>query len=787
MIDRMNFLRKEWAYIPIGILALVLFSCSDDETGAAVHEPSFNSLGRYEYSIRESQDTLLVQLDGIKADIVKVESHMDWLSITGHGKDGEGVNLLQIARVQKTPTHFDCDSAFVYFSDKERATIVITASQVLTPPSDNSSGEYAAFNNKWWEQQEILYSVTRSINGKIEITSEHIPLPWAPAATSNIPSTLYAQESMTPNEGWVMAYNLFAAETNGHPNSKPYFMLYNKYTGHLRVFYYQAAQAGSGGEFSFVVTPEDPFSAKYPYYHSMQYGIPVCNREVQLQGNVLKVTQGNNGFQQMITPYLKADGVLKPGWYCFDMDWSAYAPTLKAPFLVQDRMCIDCMTATTLKITLAGTITGTMEGTMEGLSNSSTTTSNGVNYVNQMNGGATNAAGAFTDLLAGNFLSAAFKGAMSLWNFGKALTGNATDDYTTESKSTGSINMSLTGKINLDGYATTNTSNNATGVEFSYAAFLQNDLVGRGSWSLADNPTVYIVKDCLMGEDEDIVCVVNQDGYSIGDVDPSKYHLRLMTFFDPTSITFNLNTALYKNIRNAKMSWTYGVYPNQEAGHTDGYRNGMMQFTEKGWLNTPEFINKTKYDQKVYKSYLHDFANMNYLEYPLEKMTITYLKNSSVPKIYQQQGADYAYYAHAGNDRPESDKDFFLVDPVVMLPTTFTKDKEEDSKKEEEEEAHGKGMFYDMIVPDFVVGVTLTFDYDLDDGSKAKAVLSKRFLPQTKLISTAELVKKKEELRQYVQRSEHQRIGSLTIHHSGASDLLRQFFATSDFIINNNQ
>lgn len=774
---KMNLTRHFFGYIPIGLLALGLSSCASDKTDDIVHGPSFNSLGRYEYSIRNSQDSLWVQLDGIKSDIAKVESNLDWLNISDYGKSEEGVTMLQIARAKETPSRFESDSAYVYFSDTDRATIVITTDQAITPPSDNASGEYAAFNKEWWKQQEILYGATRSINGKIETTSEHIPLPWAPAATSNIPSSLFSHDAMTANSGWVMAYNLFAAETNGNSNSKPYFMLYNKYTGTLRVFYYQMENSGSGGEFSFVVTPDDPTTSKYPYYQSMQYAIPVCNSDVQMQGNVLKVTKGTNAFQQMTTPYLKADGVLKPGWYCFDLDWSAYNPNGKAPFLANDRMSIDCMTSTTSKITLAGTITGTSEGNIEGLANSSTSTSNGLNYLDQFNGGVDHATEAITELLEGNYGKAIFKGALSLWNFGKSLTGNATDDYTTETKSTGNINMSFTGKISLDGYSTTNTSNNATGVEFSYTAFSQDDIVGKGVWSLAENPVVYIVDDCLLGDDEDLVCVVNKDGYNIGDIDPSSQHLHLMTFLDPTSIKINLNTSVYKNIRNAKMSWVYGVYPNQEAGHTDSYRNGMMQFNQKGLLKTPEFVNKKQYADSLYKSYTDNFANMTYLEYPLEDMTMTYLSSDTKAKVFGQKGANYLYYGHAGNNRQEDDENFFIVDPVVTLPTDYIKENKDDK--------NGKGMFYDMAVPDFVVGVTLTFDYTLDDGSNAKALFSKRFLPQTKLISTANLKKKREELQQYVQSGVHQRMGSLTINHEEASNLLRQFFSSSNFIINN--
>lgn len=182
-----------------------------------------------------------------------------------------------------------------------------------------------------------------------------------------------------------MAYNLFAAETDKNPNSKPYFILYNKYTGILRVFYYQSEEkgTGTGGELSFVVTPDASYSPKYPYYHSLQYAIPVCNGDVPKKGNVLQVTKGDNTFQQQVTPYVKSDVVLKPGWYCFDLDWSAYNPSNPAPFKPDDCMSIDCKTASNTSITLAGTITGKSEGTIEGLSNSSTSTAHGMNYLDQ--------------------------------------------------------------------------------------------------------------------------------------------------------------------------------------------------------------------------------------------------------------------------------------------------------------------------------------------------------------------------------------------------------------------
>lgn len=755
------------------LLALIglLAACSDEETGIGP-SAQFQQLGRFEYCLRNSQNSLVVSLDGIRKTPVRIESAMEWLSISSMEKNENGYVKLNILRLKDTPNHFVADSVYVYVSEKERATVVIANDEAIVPSGDNSASEYKAFNNKWWEQEDILYSVTHTINGERKTVSQHIPLPWAPASTSNIPASLFSHDALTANEGWMMAYNLFAAETNGNPNSKPYFMLYNKYTGTLRTFYYQAENAGSGGELSFLVTPDDATSTKYPYYHNLQYAIPVSNRNVQLKGNVLHVTRADNTFQQMVTPYVKADVVLKPGWYCFDLDWSAYNPAVSSPFNPLDRMSIDCLTANNTQITMAGTITGKSEGTIEGLANSSTSTSNGMNYLDQFKSGTDNATEALSCVLEGNYVKAAFKGVMSLWNLGKAMTGNATDDYTTETKSTGSINQSFTGKISLDGYSTSNTSNNAIGVEFSYSAFTQNQETGKGVWSLQDNPIVYVVNDRLMGDDELLSCMVESDGYSYGASDPESNNLRLMTFLDPTSIKFNINTVNFKDIRNAKMSWTYGVYPNQPAGHTDVYRTGLMNLD----IDTPEFIAKKVHKGKLYKSLSSTFANMEYLEAPLADVTATSISGTTKAKIYKQKDTCYRYYAHAGNDRIDTDKDYFLVDPVMLLPTTFA--------KESGTASNNVGKFYDFIAPDFVVGVTLTFDYTLDDGSKAKAVFSKRFLPQVKNISTTDMLVKRTALQNYVNSGIHQTIGSVKIMHQGASKMLTQFFSTSDFIKN---
>lgn len=63
-----------------------------------------------------------------------------------------------------------------------------------------------------------------------------------------------------------------------------------------------------------------------------------------------------------------------------------------------------------------------------------------------------------------------------------------------------------------------------------------------------------------------------------------------------------------------------------------------------------------------------------------------------------------------------------------MLPTTY-------------DASNKKGRIHDFEAPDFFVAVLIDFEYLQDDGKPARAVFSKRFIPEVKAISTAELKK----------------------------------------------
>lgn len=768
-----RFLRTSLFVLTLG--GGILASCSDDSL--PIDNPGIATNARYELDMYDSEDSLSLSFDGFSQNVTSIVSPFEtWLKIAQDGQDGLGNTRISLTRLASTPSSFEQDSAYIYLEDNKIVKLVVSKTPTLVPLGENSS-IYDVFNKQWWKEDTIMYHNTVKKSSHMVTEGENLMLPWATFTKSNIPTEIFENDALSSDNGWEMAYNLFAAQTTkGDPMSFPYFMLYNKYTGTLRVFYFQPKDAGTGGEVSFIVTPSSTTSPKYPYYSSLQYGIPACNENIHKKANVLKIT--NSTFQQQITPYLKSDKTLKEGWYCFDVDWSAYKPGV-TPFLPTDIFSVDCKTAEKSNITLYGNITGKMEGTYE-LENTSTSASGGTNLLSCLFEQRSNIKKAVTSALEGKYLDALDKGVGTLYSLGSSFLdwveedGKYPDDEIVEN--TRAIKQDFTGQIDLTGYSIASTSNNSTSLQFNYNSFAQSEHAGKGVWGLQDNPVVYVVGDRLMGDDEDLSCFVYDDSYGMGATDPfDDNHLRLMTFFDPTSIKFNINTDVFKNIKNATMTWSYGVYPNQTAGHTDVYRKSLLDLT----VDEPTFIDHTANSGKKYTSFGTSFANMTYFEYPIEDMKPTQLNDTTTAHYFAQKDANYKYYGYAGNDEAYSSEDFFVFDPIVFLPTTFVK---EEPKEGQEASEYGVGTLYDFQAPDFVVSVILAFEYTNDQGKLCKALFSKRFVPQVKSITTDQMLSKTTELEKYVKNGVHQTIGNFTIKSVNADKLLQQFFNTSSYI-----
>lgn len=741
-------------------LSLAMASCASEEL---LIDPSKDVLRSYKFTMFDSQNELNFSLINIKQPIARIETPFNWLDISQGDNDESGFTRIHIVRTKPTPESFNSDDAYIYLSDNKVVKISITAEAALRP-SDNNDDE--AFNKEWWKQTKIIYRDETHPQGV------EIELPWAPARTTQIPTSLIdgvtMGERVTPDEGWTMAYNLFSSS----PSSKPYFMLYNKYSGVLRVFYYQFKGVGTGGEISFAVTPGSVNTPKYPFYHSLQYGIPVCNQGIQNK-NVLGILSGESPFQQLITPYLKDEVTLRPGWYCFDIDMSAYNPVLKEPFAKADVLSISLKTSNNATMTLAGTFDGNSHGTIENLRESSTSSGKGKTIVNGLKSGVGNVKNMVEAINKGETLKAIFNGGMTVYNIAKLITNDY--DKETPVPEPPMIEQSFSGKISLNGYTYSSTSNDAIGVEFYYNSFAQDKTsVGQGVWSLKENPIVYVVNDLLLGDNEDISLTVNENEYLFGSQNPETENLRLFTFFDPQSIKLNLNTDKFKNIRNVKVSWVYGVYPNQTHGRTDVYRKDLLGLQ----IQEPIFINRSGNIGKRYISLSSDFANMDYMEYPLEEMPLTRIDSGTKAGYHRQHKASYRYYGHPGNNLSTTDENFFVVDPIVLMPCELIKQNDGDK--------YGQGVVYDFQAPDFVVGVMLTFDFIDDNGKTAHACYSKRFLPEVKSLSTDELIGRLSSLKNFANTVNHQTLnGSILVSHGDIKSLMNRTIKTIEYIKDN--
>lgn len=231
-------------------LSLALASCTSEEP---ITDPSMGIYRNYEFCMGDSQNEMNFSIVDVTESLSSVDSPFEWLKFSQTTDDAMGFTRINIARTKPTPQGFKSDDAYLHLSDGRVIKVTIIPRSQLIPSGDND-GDYEAFNNEWWKQSEILYTVTTRINGEDKETGEYIPLPWANAASSHIPESLFQGEGLSSNAGWQMDYNLLSATTNGHKNSYPYYALYNKFTGTLRWFYYQKVGVGTGGELSFAVT-----------------------------------------------------------------------------------------------------------------------------------------------------------------------------------------------------------------------------------------------------------------------------------------------------------------------------------------------------------------------------------------------------------------------------------------------------------------------------------------------------------------------------------------------------
>ena len=575
---------------------------------------------------------------------------------------------------------------------------------------------------------------------KIAGIGDEIYCPWYGPAAQNIPD--YVRFDTRKDGGWEMA---FCELNDPNASSTRMFGLYNRYTGILRVFHFIQDATGYGSELVYLVTAsESGTDDRYPLYNSMEYGIPSNHAYGSTLIPNAKLTTGEasqDAFSCYVAPYTKfnARGVTV-NWHCFDIDLSGYLPQgidWRKGIAQRGQLAIFPITKTSSDITLTGSLLGSIEGTFSnpqiietGGGNSMSGVCGTLNTINSLlNGNMTTVNNTF-NLMNQKSLPSCLRQAvpyLAVASMGMSITSAILEwmgDDTPVKRDTipGKIDLGLNASMNLQGVISGYTSHAMGGIyitpELMEAGNADGNM-GKGVWGLATDPVIYVSKDDFISSSDHFN--LNVSGTTYSNTDFYDYDVRLVSFFDPSSVKVNLNTDIFHNIKDLVVTSNYGVYTNRSVGFTDSYRKFLK-------LNDRPTFSLT--DTKT--------------------SGIARLSDSSWPRLYELGINDLLVddYELAGDksgkpSSPEaemSEKDIctyinmpgshvkvygrhitMLGKEMVMMPQVFVPFEK-------------GGTIYQPTIPDFLVTVTITFK--CDEGCMQ---FSKTFVPEIKLVGHSDL------------------------------------------------
>ncbi len=689
------------------VACLFLPSCSDDDSGSSYVPSSYF----YRLDVPNANDEAIIILDSISSGIQSIGVCPEWATVTDADStvDGHPVLHLSLRRGDASQTN---NGKIVVTSDKGDQITLSLNRAFRVEDKYNASDDFLTD----WENMEttqIFYNGTHST----------VNLPWAKISQTTMPVDI--RKDVKKKDGWEMAFSVLNDEGLDNCN---YFGLYNKYLGTLRIFHYVTDASTGGSNYSFAVYMGSTNNRnKYPFYHSLAYAIPDNHTSVINTMNLL-----GDGisrpctFMSYFTPYT-LNSALAVGWTAFDVDMTAYCPSFNSWLSSGETMTIWCKTEKEERITLDGTLSANISGKYSKAEAQTASSSSGVSCLLQKAGSVigdvqNSSLTGIEEVLTGSsldtycrYLGTACNLAAYAYDF---IFDNPYNETVIDSMP-GKIEMNMTGDVNLSGYINSLAQNNVSDLSIDVSRFKgDSSHVGQGVWSLAEDPIVYVVDDVMMGDARRLTLTVNSDG-TYDNSNPETNHLRMVTFFDPTSIKLNINTDVFPDVSDVKVVCDYGVYPGVAAGHTSKYLQlmGIKQPTMK--------IVKDGEKKTIYQS-LSSSNKTTYLYQPHTNFVSDSLKETTANcSVVKQEGADYYYYGRKVN----TDGKDFIMSPQVYFPYIVG----------DKSASYSNGQ-----MPDFVVLVTVSFK------SAGKSfIFSQRFLPQVKAISSANLKAKYSALQSY--------------------------------------
>ncbi|MBR5656626.1 MAG: hypothetical protein IKW98_08095 [Prevotella sp.] len=525
------------------------------------------------------------------------------------------------------------------------------------------------FNHENWRQHNAIY-MCYSDASEIDETIKDSEgrkgyrleiLPWGKdeggslSCASNLPNKFC--DDITPENGWELVANFCGDFHNPNAN---YFVLYNKYMGKLRYFYFipRNAQNSQANDHNWEIQMQDGVAEHSVFGYAAPMDVKMTNPkaiDAELGGY----------WTQFVTPWTSTANSLgqqkvKEGWYAFDVDLSVYRGEnnrIKSSDMMKTSIC----GYTTSNVDLFGKLNADITGDIK-LEKCCVNTTSGVfgpleDVLGQVKGIKDFIGGAkevYSNLMSGDILGA-IEGGINVAKQGCDLVGI---DYGAEKTGfdgyKGDVNLKLNGTINMAGRI--NTEFNINGISNTVQAMnyfdFANSTVGQGVWNLETSPVVYHTNATVLWDQKYIACNTlirfkkqSPFGGNAGD-EYAKPCRGSVCYFDPSSIKLALNPNVFtpEEIASAKVYAVCGVRKDAKFGSTEAYRAALG-------LNKSQFNN----------SYI-EYANRPLFEAPFDAYSSQ--KNDMGMKIGAKFNAE-TYNGHQYGVFGRGDADY-LVEPQAL-------------------------------------------------------------------------------------------------------------------------
>ena len=644
----------------------------------------------------------------------------------------------------------DGGTAFQLKTADEYQKAALTAWEEILRDGDNGDIKNKSFL-KDWENCDTVY-----ISG----FSEPKYLPWASSGKSDIPEEILLDRKKA--DGWEMA---FCCLSDPKADKTRYFGLYNRISGVLRVYMYIPDASAYGNEMAFNVACGTTGDIRYPFYNAMDYAIP-NNMAYRLWNKDIRLVTGTSKYAPLSwcqTPYsdkATADGV-STYWHCFDIDMSGYVPGGTEPWKSHiDRnnelLSFSPISQSTSNIKLTGTLFGDLGGSFEN-PKMKTAPANAdlhrarmaMSFIGSFFGGAggaiTQGAAVYNGFTNNNHFTADEE--LAGWSvFGCGMIGMACntiggllsslDQTTTTQVEPGKIDLKLDARIDMTGVMKEWKSVPDGGLRLTPGLLKETNPdshIGEGCFGLAEAPVVYISKEDLMAEADQVNLVYDGNVYKAGtEEENERYALRFVSFLDPNSIKINLNTNVYHDIKNVTVTVACGVNTSMPTGYTDSYRQ-LMGLSERPTIELATKAGMVRLNATS-NVRLHNIPRDTLLKD--EKIAFyNGVKLDSVQLVKQVGDEVYRYYGPRSRALGYN----LMLEPQPYLPFSGY-----DFKK--------------LVAPDVVVAVIVWFECR----EKKDVLFIKQFIPDFKLVTHKELTQHYNNLKSYYDKSKNEQpVGAL--------------------------